>query len=203
MKLNELKDNKGARHSRMRVGRGIGSGKGKTCGRGHKGQKSRSGVAIALGEQMEWYTRLPRRGFTNIFAKKYVEVNLGQLQKAIENKKLNPSEKITEETLQKAGLVRRVKDGIRLLGKGELKDKLNLEVSGCSEAAKKMIEKVGGSLTVKEKQSVHTKRTAKAASVSTSAPKKDVVCAKRGKKKAAQPKSQSKKTNDVKKEKKS
>jgi large subunit ribosomal protein L15 len=150
MKLNELKDNEGARKGRMRVGRGIGSGKGKTCGRGHKGQKSRSGVSVNgfEGGQMPLYRRLPKRGFNNIFKKSFAEVNLGSLQAAIESGKLKSGDTVTAESLEKAGVIRRSLDGIRVLGGGELKEKLSLEVAGITSSAKEAVEKVGGSVKV-------------------------------------------------------
>lgn len=150
MKLNEIRDNPGARRSKMRICRGIGSGKGKTGGRGGKGQTARTGVAINgfEGGQMPIYRRLPKRGFTNIFAKQFVEVNLGQLQVAIDAGKLDAKENITAEALVEAGLVRRVKDGIRLLGKGEVKSKINIQVAGVTKSAQAAIEKAGGAVEV-------------------------------------------------------
>lgn len=150
MKLNELKDNEGARKGRMRVGRGIGSGKGKTCGRGHKGQKSRSGVAVNgfEGGQMPLFRRLPKRGFNNIFKKSFAEVNLEELQAAVETGKLKSGDTVTAETLVKAGVIRRSLDGIRVLGGGELKEKLSLEVAGITSSAREAVEKVGGSVKV-------------------------------------------------------
>ncbi len=150
MRLNELKDNPGATRERKRVGRGIGSGKGKTSGRGVKGQKSRSGVAIKgfEGGQMPIHRRLPKRGFNNIFAKKYNEVNLGRLQKAIDAGKLDAAGKITVTELIAAGVVRRAKDGVRVLGNGDLSAKLTLEVAGITKGARAVIEKLGGSVTV-------------------------------------------------------
>src|SRR6476661_7923935 len=135
MKLNDLRDKDGATHSRKRLGRGIGSGSGKTAGRGVKGQKARSGVSINgfEGGQMPLYRRLPKRGFTNIFALKFSEVNLETLQEAIEAGKIDAKKVITEEILRGARLVRRVRDGIRLLGKGELKTKVSLEVTGATK----------------------------------------------------------------------
>ena len=148
MKLNEIKDNPGARRSKMRISRGIGSGKGKTGGRGGKGQTARTGVSINgfEGGQMPLYRRLPKRGFTNIFAKKFAEVNLGALQAAIENGKLDPKNLIDGQALIKAGLVRRKWDGIRLLGKGDIKVKVALEVSGATKSATEAIQKLGGSI---------------------------------------------------------
>ncbi len=150
MRLNELSDNTGARKARIRVGRGAGSGKGKTAGRGVKGQKSRSGVAIKgfEGGQMPIHRRLPKRGFKNIFAKDYVTVNIGRLQTAIDAKKLDAGKPITAEVLKEAGVIRRIKNGIRLLAKGELTAKLTLEVVGASKAAVEAVEKAGGKVTV-------------------------------------------------------
>ncbi|QQM31892.1 50S ribosomal protein L15 [Martelella lutilitoris] len=150
MKLNEIKDREGATHAKKRVGRGIGSGSGKTGGRGVKGQKSRSGVAINgfEGGQMPIYRRLPKRGFTNIFAKDFVEVSLGRLQAAVDAKKLDAKTTVTAEVLKEAGVIRRVKDGVRILSDGELKAKLTLEVAGASKPAIEKIEKAGGSITV-------------------------------------------------------
>jgi large subunit ribosomal protein L15 len=150
MKLNELRDNDGARKGRMRVGRGIGSGKGKTGGRGQKGQKSREGVSIAgfEGGQMPLHMRLPKRGFNNIFAKDYAEVNLGAVQKAVDAKKLDANGTIDHATLKAAGLARGGKDGVRLLGKGELTAKLKFVVAGVSKSARETVEKAGGSVDV-------------------------------------------------------
>ncbi len=153
MKLNELRDNEGATHSRKRLGRGIGSGTGKTGGRGVKGQKARSGVAINgfEGGQMPLYRRLPKRGFKNIFAKDYNVVSLGRVQVAIDAGKLDAAEIVTEETLIKAGVVRRAKDGVRLLSDGELTGKVAFDVAGASKAAIEKVEKAGGSVKVPEK----------------------------------------------------
>lgn len=150
MKLNEIRDNPGARKRRMRIARGIGSGKGKTGGRGGKGQTARTGVSINgfEGGQMPLYRRLPKRGFTNIFARKFAEVNLGRLQEAIDAGKLDAKTIITEETLVAAGLVRRAHDGIRLLGKGTLKTKVSLDITGVTKAALAAVEKAGGSVKV-------------------------------------------------------
>ena len=146
MKLNEIKDNKGARHNRMRVGRGIGSGKGKTAGRGQKGQKSRSGVSIFgfEGGQMPLHMRLPKRGFNNIFAKDYAEVNLGAIQKLVEAGTLASDGTIDHAALKAAGVARGGKDGVRILGKGEFKSKLSFRVAGVSKGAREAIEKAGG-----------------------------------------------------------
>ncbi|HEX2255986.1 MAG TPA: 50S ribosomal protein L15 [Afifellaceae bacterium] len=148
MKLNELSDNPGATKKRKRVGRGIGSGTGKTAGRGHKGQKSRSGVAIKgfEGGQMPLHRRLPKRGFTNIFAKDYAELGLGRIQAAIDAGKLDPKQTIDASTLREAGLVRRVKDGVRLLNNGELTAAVTLDVAGASRPAIAAVEKAGGSV---------------------------------------------------------
>jgi large subunit ribosomal protein L15 len=150
MRLNELSDNPGARQKRKRVGRGIGSGKGKTSGRGHKGQKSRSGVAIKgfEGGQMPLHRRLPKRGFNNIFAKRYVVINLGRLQQAIDDGKLDAGQGIDAAALKAAGLVKNPRDGVRLLAKGELKAKVNVTVAGASKAALEAVEKAGGSVTL-------------------------------------------------------
>jgi large subunit ribosomal protein L15 len=150
MKLNEIKDNNGARKSRMRVGRGIGSGKGKTAGRGVKGQKSREGVSIAgfEGGQMPLHMRIPKRGFNNIFAKDYAEVNLGTIQRLVDEKALDASATIDHATLKAAGVARGGKDGVRLLAKGEITAKLNFVVAGVSGAAKAAVEAAGGSVEV-------------------------------------------------------
>ena len=150
MKLNEIKDNPGARRSRMRICRGIGSGKGKTGGRGGKGQTARTGVAINgfEGGQMPLFRRLPKRGFTNIFAKKFAEVNLGCLQQAIDNGKIDPKNTIDGKVLVAAGLVRREWDGIRLLSKGDIKAKVSLEVMGASKAAIENVKKAGGDVKI-------------------------------------------------------
>src|SRR6266550_7337187 len=138
MKLTEIRDNQGARKGRMRVGRGIGSGKGKTAGRGQKGAKSRSGVSINgfEGGQMPLHMRLPKRGFNNIFARDYAEVNVGAVQKAIDAGKLDIKGALDHGALKGAGLARGGRDGVRLLGKGELKAKLNLKIAGVSNGAR-------------------------------------------------------------------
>ena len=148
MKLNEIKDNDGASKDRIRVGRGIGSGKGKTGGRGVKGQKARSGVAVNgfEGGQMPIYRRLPKRGFTNIFASEYVVVALGRIETAIAAGKLDASKTIDAAALKAAGVIRRAKDGVRVLSDGEVKSKLTLEVAGASKAAVEKVEKAGGSV---------------------------------------------------------
>jgi large subunit ribosomal protein L15 len=154
MKLNEIRDNEGARKGRMRVGRGIGSGKGKTAGRGQKGQKSRSGVAVKgfEGGQMPLHMRLPKRGFNNIFAKDYAEVNIGAVQKAIDAGKLDVKGTLDHDALKAAGLARGGKDGVRLLGKGELKAKLSLKIAGASKGAREAVEKAGGSIEIIERK---------------------------------------------------
>ena len=153
MKLNELANKPGSTKPRKRIGRGIGSGTGKTGGRGVKGQKSRSGVAIKgfEGGQMPIHMRLPKRGFNNINAKSFVPVNIGRLQEAIDAKKIDAKKPITVDVLKAAGVVTRVKDGVRLLGNGELKAKVNVEVSGASAAAIAAVEKAGGTVTVPAK----------------------------------------------------
>jgi len=163
MKLNELKDNAGARKGRMRVGRGIGSGKGKTAGRGQKGAKARSGVAINgfEGGQMPLHMRLPKRGFNNVFAKDYAIVNLGEVQKAVDAKKLDGKGTIDHAALKAAGLARGGKDGVRLLGKGELTAKLTFTVAGASKGAIEAVEKVGGKVDVIEVVSAADKAAAK------------------------------------------
>jgi large subunit ribosomal protein L15 len=150
MKLDQLRDNPGARKSRIRVGRGIGSGKGKTGGRGGKGQTARSGVAVNgfEGGQMPLYRRLPKRGFNNIFALEFVEVNTGRLQQAIDAGRLDAGKPVNAETLRAAGLIGRPRDGVRLLGKGDLKAKISIEVAGASKSAIALVEKAGGSVKV-------------------------------------------------------
>jgi len=148
MKLNEITDNEGALKSRKRVGRGIGSGTGKTGGRGVKGQKARSGVAINgfEGGQMPIYRRLPKRGFNNIFRADYVVVSLGRIQAAIDAKKLDGKKTVDAAALKAAGVIRREKDGVRVLADGELKAKIAFEVAGASKPAIEKIEKAGGSV---------------------------------------------------------
>lgn len=150
MKLNEIKDNAGARKGRMRVGRGIGSGKGKTSGRGQKGQKSRSGVAVKgfEGGQMPLHMRLPKRGFNNPFAKDFAEVNIGMIQKFIDAKKLDVKKDIDHAALKAAGLATGGKDGVRLLGKGAITATAKFIVNGASKGAIEAVEKAGGSVEV-------------------------------------------------------
>jgi large subunit ribosomal protein L15 len=151
MRLNELSDRPGATRARKRLGRGVGSGLGKTSGRGIKGQKSRAGVAIKgfEGGQMPLHRRLPKRGFNNIFAKKFNELNLGKIQAAVDSGRLDGKKPITVEALREAGLIRRAKDGVRLLGTGEIKGKFAFEVTGASQSAIKAIEAQGGTVTLK------------------------------------------------------
>jgi large subunit ribosomal protein L15 len=153
MKLNELSDNEGATHYRKRLGRGIGSGSGKTAGRGVKGQKARSGVAVNgfEGGQMPLYRRLPKRGFRNIFGKDFNVVSLARVQVAIDARKLDANATVDVEALIKAGVIRRAKDGVRLLSDGELKVKLSFDVAGASKAAIDKIEKAGGSVKLPQK----------------------------------------------------
>jgi len=155
MKLNELRDNEGASKDRKRLGRGIGSGKGKTGGRGVKGQKARSGVAINgfEGGQMPLYRRLPKRGFTPISSKSFATVSLGRIQTAIDAKKLDANETIDAAALVKAGVIRRAKDGVRVLSDGDLKAKVSFDVAGASKAALEKIEKAGGSVKLPEAKS--------------------------------------------------
>lgn len=151
-KLNDLRDNEGARYKFKRIGRGIGSGKGKTSGRGVKGQGSRTGVSLHgfEGGQMPIYRRLPKRGFNPLNRKEYEVVNLGRLQAAIEAGKLDAGKTIDVAALRAAGLVGNAKDGVRLLGQGELKTKVAIEVAGASKAAIEAVEKAGGSVKVTE-----------------------------------------------------
>ncbi len=150
MELNELKNNDGAHKSRMRVGRGIGSGKGKTAGRGYKGQTSRTGVSINgfEGGQMPIHRRLPKRGFTNVNTVTFTTLNLSTLQQAVDAKKIDASKPVTIDVIVDAGLTRNNKDGIKLLAKGELKAKLKIEVHKASKAAVLAVEKAGGSVSL-------------------------------------------------------
>jgi large subunit ribosomal protein L15 len=150
MKLNEIRDNEGATKKRFRVGRGIGSGKGKTAGRGVKGQKSRAGVAVKAfeGGQMPLHRRLPKRGFINIFARDLNELNLGRLQAAVDAGKIDVAQPVTVESLVAAGVLSKARDGLKILGNGELKAKLNLTVAGASKSAVAAIEKAGGSVSI-------------------------------------------------------
>jgi len=150
MKLSEIADNAGSRKKRMRVGRGIGSGKGKQAGRGGKGQTARTGVRIKgfEGGQMPLHRRLPKRGFNNVFRVEFAEVNLDRLQQAIDAKTLDAGAVINAEALVKAGVLRRAKAGVRLLGRGEIKAKVNVEVYGASKSAVAAVEKAGGTVKI-------------------------------------------------------
>ena len=150
MRLNDIKDKAGARKFRVRIGRGIGSGCGKMGGRGGKGQTARSGVAIGgfEGGQMPLHRRLPKRGFNNIFRVEFAEINLDRIQQAVDSKLIDVKETVNAESLVKSGVVRRAKGGIRLLGRGELKAKLNIEVHGASKSAIAAVEKAGGSVKI-------------------------------------------------------
>jgi len=152
MRLNELRDNPNARKSRTRVGRGIGSGKGKTAGRGHKGQKSRSGVAIKgfEGGQMPIHMRLPKRGFNNFTRKDFAELTLGNLQNAITKGLIDKNNPITEVELNAAGIVKKSKAGIKLLNKGDLKDKIEISLSKATKSCVKVIEELGGKVSILE-----------------------------------------------------
>ncbi|MXO74210.1 50S ribosomal protein L15 [Altererythrobacter aerius] len=170
MKLNDIRDNEGARHRKMRIGRGIGSGKGKTGGRGQKGQKARSGVAVKgfEGGQMPLHMRLPKRGFNNPNGKDYAEVNLGMIQKFIDSGKLDATGTVDHDVLKSAGLATGGKDGVRLLGKGELSAKVSFRVAGASKGAIEAVEKAGGSVEVIERgQPEHEKKAARAAANKT------------------------------------
>jgi large subunit ribosomal protein L15 len=150
MKLSDIADNAGSRKKRMRVGRGIGSGKGKQAGRGGKGQTARSGVRVKgfEGGQMPLHRRLPKRGFNNVFALEFVEINLDRLQQAIDAKAIDASSVINAEALVKSRVLRRAKDGVRLLGRGEIKTRVQIEVYGASKSAIAAVEKAGGSVKI-------------------------------------------------------
>ena len=157
MKLNEIRNNPGAHKRKAKVGRGSSSGLGKTSGRGVKGAKARTGNQVHgfEGGQMPLHMRMPKRGFNNIFANDFAEVNLGRIQKAIDDKKLDASVKIDADVLRKAGIVSKSRDGVRLLAKGEIKSKLSFEVAGASKSAIEAVEKAGGSVTVTFKKKVY------------------------------------------------
>ena len=160
MKLNSIKDNKWANQERKRIGRGIGSGTGKTSGKGHKGQKARSGVAIKgfEGGQMPIHRRLPKRGFNNINRVANLELNIEKIEKLIDTKVIDPKKVINHKSLMEIGLVKSENSKLKLLGKGQIKNKINIEVTSSSSAAKEMVEKMGGSvLTVNNKKSVDQK----------------------------------------------
>jgi large subunit ribosomal protein L15 len=150
MKLSEIADRPGSRKTRRRIGRGIGSGKGKTGGRGGKGQTARTGVAIKgfEGGQMPLHRRLPKRGFKKPFRKDYNEINIGSIQEAIDAGKLDAAATVNVEALVKAGILRRPRDGVRLLGDGELNAKVAFAVAGASKSAKEAVEKAGGSIEI-------------------------------------------------------
>ena len=150
MRLNEISDNPYAKHNKKRVGRGIGSGKGKTSGKGHKGQKARSGVAIKgfEGGQMPLHRRLPKHGFNNIFRKQYTIIGLDDLQKAIDEGKIDNKKIINAKVLKDNGVINRIKDGIKLLGNGSINSKIEIEVTAASSSAKKAIEKVNGKISI-------------------------------------------------------
>ena len=163
MNLNEIKDNAKATKDRKRIGRGIGSGTGKTSGKGHKGQKARSGVAVKgfEGGQMPIHRRLPKRGFTNINRVPFVELNLDNIEKLIANKKINNQKAITSEYLLELGLIKKITSKVKLLAKGEIKSKINIEVSAVSSKARELVEKVGGTVNVLEKKKQVVKKDKK------------------------------------------
>ena len=163
MNLNEIKDNNKATKDRKRIGRGIGSGTGKTSGKGHKGQKARSGVAVKgfEGGQMPIHRRLPKRGFTNINRVPFVELNLDNIEKLIANKKINNQKAINSEYLLELGLIKKITSKVKLLAKGEIKSKINIEVSAVSSKARELVEKVGGTVNVLEKKKQVVKKEKK------------------------------------------
>lgn len=163
MNLNEIKDNDKATKDRKRIGRGIGSGTGKTSGKGHKGQKARSGVAVKgfEGGQMPIHRRLPKRGFTNINRVPFVELNLDNIEKLIANKKINNQKAITSEYLLELGLIKKITSKVKLLAKGEIKSKINIEVSAVSSKARELVEKAGGTVTLLEKKKQVVKKDKK------------------------------------------
>lgn len=163
MNLNEIKDNDKATKDRKRIGRGIGSGTGKTSGKGHKGQKARSGVAVKgfEGGQMPIHRRLPKRGFTNINRVPFVELNLDNIEKLIANKKINNQKAITSEYLLELGLIKKITSKVKLLAKGEIKSKINIEVSAVSSKARELVEKAGGTVTLLEKKKQVVKKEKK------------------------------------------
>jgi large subunit ribosomal protein L15 len=163
MNLNEIKDNHKSTKDRKRIGRGIGSGTGKTSGKGHKGQKARSGVAVKgfEGGQMPIHRRLPKRGFTNINRVPFVELNLEKIEKLITNKKINNQKSINSEYLLELGLIKNITSKVKLLAKGEIKSKINIEVSAASSKARELVEKVGGTVNVLEKKKQVVKKDKK------------------------------------------
>lgn len=150
IKLNDIKNESSPKKNRKRVGRGIGSGKGKTCGRGHKGQKSRTGVSINgfEGGQMPIYRRVPKRGFTNVHRVEYQVINVGDLQKFVESKKISASKAVTKQSLYEAGILKTLSAPLKVLAKGELKESLKIEADAASETAIKIVEKAGGKVTI-------------------------------------------------------
>ena len=160
MKLNEIRNNEGAHKRKAKVGRGSSSGLGKTSGRGVKGAKARTGTKVYgfEGGQMPLHMRMPKRGFNNIFANDFSELNLGRLQKAIDEKRIDAGAKINEEALRKAGLVHKSRDGVRLLGEGELKARLDIEVAGATASAKEAVEKAGGTIVLTFRKKVTTNK---------------------------------------------
>jgi len=160
MKLNEIRNNPGAHKRKDKLGRGSSSGLGKTSGRGVKGAKARTGTKVYgfEGGQMPLHMRMPKRGFNNIFGNDFAEVNIGHLQKAIDAKRLKNDGKITEQVLREAGLAHKSRDGIRLLGKGEIKARIEIEVAGASASAKEAVEKAGGSVVVTFKKKVYANK---------------------------------------------
>ena len=168
MELNQLADKSDARKKRTRVGRGMGSGKGKRSGKGQKGQNSRSGVSLLgfEGGQMPLYRRLPKRGFNNPGRNRYVEVNIGRLQAAIDAKKLDAGKTVDAAALKAAGVIRRTHDGVRLLAKGEIKAKVNVEVAGASKAAVEAVEKAGGKVVVTAEQAPSAPKPKKSSAAS-------------------------------------
>jgi len=173
MKLNEIRDNAAARPAPKRVGRGIGSGTGKTAGRGHKGQNSRRGKALAAfeGGQMPLHRRVPKRGFNNKWRKTFVEVNLDQLQKAVDAGRLEPGQAVDAAAVRAAGIVKQTRDGVRVLGRGTLSAKLDLVVAGVTGTARAAVEKAGGSVTIAdaEKQAAAEARKTKRSKAGASA----------------------------------
>ena len=163
MNLNEIRDNKNAIKDRKRVGRGIGSGTGKTSGKGHKGQKARSGVAVKgfEGGQMPIHRRLPKRGFTNINRVPFTELNLDKIEEMISNKRIDPKKVINSESLLELGVIKKITSKVKLLAKGEIKSKVNIEVSAVSSKAKELVEKIGGTVTLVEKKKPVTNKVKK------------------------------------------
>ena len=189
MRLNALSDRPGATKARKRLGRGIGSGLGKTAGKGTKGQKARAGVAIKgfEGGQMPLHRRLPKRGFKNIFARKFNELNLGRIQQAVDSGLLDGKKPITVAALREAGLIRRTKDGVRLLGQGDLTAKLAFEITGASQSAIKAVEAKGGTVTLKSITGQEAPAADKIKADKTAAKRAAKAAASKGGKKKAAP----------------